>query len=155
MTRLLSLMALALFLPACYADLGAATEPPLSVDDQVGNVIIFGEYSGSVSRETDGEPIGDMLILAEGCGTSISGVYVEGDDSISLTGSLLGSSIRMEVSDDAEGASPVFIGSIVTFERIEGAWFDAEGKGGAWDATYLPGSVGDAPCPDAEAFLEQ
>jgi len=151
----LLLQIILLGMSGCYADLGAATEPPLSVDDQVGNVIIFGEYSGSVSSELGGEIIGDVLILAEGCGNSLSGVYVEGDDSIPLTGSLLGSGVRLETSEDAEGAGQVFVGSIVTFERIEGAWFDSEGKGGAWSATYLPGSVYDAPCPEAEAFLEQ
>ena len=153
MTRLCLTLILLSSIQGCYADLGAATEPSLSVDDQVGNVIIFGEYAGPVLSGSGEDSGGELRLIAEDCGNTLSGTYREGDTLVSLVGGLIGSGVHLESAEEAT-RKITFVGSILTVDAIEGAWFDEDDNGGSWSVAYLTGSVEGTPCPESEAFLE-
>ena len=134
-------------LVGCQVDLDSATS---AVDDpiaQVGTVVLFGEFSGTLVRG-DGEQSGSLLFYAGDCGESIEGTLQLGTETFALEGSLLGSTLKLSTDEGAK--SFVFIGEVNTPESIEGLWISGEGEGGTWIAAYSPGSLSDFPCPYAD-----
>jgi hypothetical protein len=131
-------------------DLGSSDTYPSDVESQLGKVVLFGEFLGELNQE--GNENGELELLAEECGSVISGTLELESETIELSGKLVGSGLTLE---GLRGNVPLtLVGNVYSYELIEGAWFDENGSGGPWSVEFIEGSEPVAPCSVSETILE-
>lgn len=153
MGRLGSIGLFALCSLGCQLDLDASSSLPGSAEEQVGNIIVFGEYSGQLLFGASETSEGSIALFAEDCGENIFGEWIPpgSDTVVNLEGELLGSSLSL--AGETEDFSLSLTGQFITYEGVSGAWFSDDGRGGAWDANYVVGSQADYFCEAADSLL--
>jgi hypothetical protein len=146
-------VASALVVGGCQADLGARTAPVTDGSAMAGQAILFGRYDGLVRIGEDGPDL-DLTIIADDCGASLSGTITTPDGKTApLVGERLGSALVFDY--DAEGFSGQLDGRVITVRALGGTWASDQGQGGTWTALYVEGTVDGHPCPLAETLLEE
>jgi len=139
-----------LFILGCQMDLGSSDSYPDGVESQLGKVVLFGEFQGALAKE--GTPAAELGLVAEDCGSIISGTIEWDGEVIELSGSLVGSGLTLEgMRGDV---SLTLVGHVFSYEFIEGGWFDGNGAGGSWAAEFIEDSEPIAPCSVSETLLE-
>ncbi len=153
--RTFSFGSLLLLMVGCQADLGAADSLPVESNQQIGKAILFGLYAGDVHLGEDGESVGSILFSSSECGDNIAEVELTLEEGAVLPAAavlLSGTSLSFDFEDGDEVYR--FLGEIVSYAEVDGAWYSSSGAGGAWHAKYQEGSVSDYPCPGSDVFVD-